>query len=126
MDAPAAGSPDNVLAEHHGRFLQFLRRRVESDAVAEDILQEAYARSLEKLDDVRVRRRGDVVELGVRRGERPTASASADMTTMAARSFARTQNVRVLSPSPAALACFVSRCPLPPGGVGCGTGGAHA
>ena len=53
MDASAAGSPDQVLAEHHSRFLQFLRRRVESDAVAEDILQEAYARSLEKLDDVR-------------------------------------------------------------------------
>ena len=53
MDASAAGSPNDVLAEHHSRFLQFLRRRVESDAVAEDILQEAYARSLEKLDDVR-------------------------------------------------------------------------
>ena len=53
MDASAAGSPDHILAEHHGRFLQFLRRRVESDAVAEDILQDAYAKSLEKLDDVR-------------------------------------------------------------------------
>ena len=53
MDASAAGSPYYVLAEHHSRFLQFLRRRVESDAVAEDILQEAYARSLEQLDHVR-------------------------------------------------------------------------
>lgn len=44
---------DDVLAENHRRFLDFLRPRVESAAVAEDILQEAYARSLAKVDDVR-------------------------------------------------------------------------
>jgi len=44
---------DQLLAEHHRRFLEFLRPRVETPAVAEDILQEAYAKSLGKLDDVR-------------------------------------------------------------------------
>ena len=53
MNASPAGSANQVLAERHGRFLDFLRRRVESEAIAEDILQDAYARSLEKLDDVR-------------------------------------------------------------------------
>jgi RNA polymerase sigma-70 factor (ECF subfamily) len=46
-------SRDRILAENHRRFLDFLRPRVESAAVAEDILQEAYARSLAKVDDVR-------------------------------------------------------------------------
>jgi RNA polymerase sigma-70 factor (ECF subfamily) len=53
MDAPASESANRILAEHHGRFLAFLRHRVESDAVAEDILQDAYAKSLEKVDEVR-------------------------------------------------------------------------
>jgi RNA polymerase sigma-70 factor (ECF subfamily) len=53
MQAPASGSPNQLLAENHGRFLDFLKRRVESDAVAEDILQDAYAKSLQKLGDVR-------------------------------------------------------------------------
>lgn len=53
MNPPPAGSANHVLAEHHARFLAFLRRRVESEAMAEDILQDAYARSFEKLDDVR-------------------------------------------------------------------------
>jgi RNA polymerase sigma-70 factor (ECF subfamily) len=53
MNSSPAGSANHVLAEHHGRFLDFLRRRVESEAIAEDMLQDAYARSLEKLDDVR-------------------------------------------------------------------------
>jgi RNA polymerase sigma factor (sigma-70 family) len=53
MNPPPAGSANHVLAEHHARFLAFLRRRVESEAMAEDILQDAYARSLEKLDEVR-------------------------------------------------------------------------
>ena len=44
---------DRTLAENHRRFLEFLRPRVESAAVAEDILQEAYARSLAKVGDVR-------------------------------------------------------------------------
>ena len=52
MDTSAAGGPNHVLAEHHDHFLQFLRRRVESDAVTEHTLQDVYARGLEKLDDV--------------------------------------------------------------------------
>ena len=44
---------DRLLAENHRRFLDFLRPRVESAAVAEDILQEAYAKSLSKVDQVR-------------------------------------------------------------------------
>jgi len=52
MTAPAPQVPTDVLAEHHGRFLAFLRRRVESDAVAEDILQDAYAKSLQRIDQV--------------------------------------------------------------------------
>jgi RNA polymerase sigma-70 factor (ECF subfamily) len=44
---------EQLLAENHRRFLDFLRPRVESVAVAEDILQEAYAKSLSKLDQVR-------------------------------------------------------------------------
>jgi len=44
---------DRLLAENHRRFLAFLRPRVESAAVAEDILQEAYAKSLSKVDQVR-------------------------------------------------------------------------
>jgi RNA polymerase sigma-70 factor (ECF subfamily) len=44
---------DRLLAENHRRFLDFLRPRVESAAVAEDILQEAYAKSLAKVDQVR-------------------------------------------------------------------------
>ena len=55
MDAGSStsGSGNALLAEHHGRFLVFLRGRVKSDAMAEDILQDAYAKSLEKIDDVR-------------------------------------------------------------------------
>ena len=52
MTAPVTHLPSDVLAENHGRFLAFLRRRVESDAVAEDILQDAYAKSLQRLDQV--------------------------------------------------------------------------
>jgi RNA polymerase sigma-70 factor (ECF subfamily) len=53
MFADPADVASDLLAEHHGRFLAFLRRRVESDTIAEDILQDAYAKSLEKLDQVR-------------------------------------------------------------------------
>lgn len=45
--------PGHLLAEHHGRFLAFLRNRLDSDAVAEDILQDAYAKGLEKVAQVR-------------------------------------------------------------------------
>lgn len=36
-----------LLVENHARFLAFLERRVESREVAEDILQEAFVRSLD-------------------------------------------------------------------------------
>jgi RNA polymerase sigma factor (sigma-70 family) len=52
MTAPAAHLPTDLLTENHGRFLAFLRRRVESDTVAEDILQDAYAKSLQKIDQL--------------------------------------------------------------------------
>jgi len=52
MTAGPTETANHQLAEHHGRFLAFLRHRVESDAVAEDILQDAYAKSLEKLGQV--------------------------------------------------------------------------
>lgn len=52
MTAGATHVPGDILAEHHGRFLAFLRRRVDSDAVAEDILQDAYAKSLQRIDQV--------------------------------------------------------------------------
>lgn len=38
----------NVLVENHRRFLQFLERRVGSRAVAEDILQDAFVRTLDR------------------------------------------------------------------------------
>ncbi len=52
MTALAADASSRLLAENHGRFLDFLRRRVDSDAAAEDILQDAYAKSLQKIDQV--------------------------------------------------------------------------
>ena len=39
-----------VLVENHARFLAFLERRVESREVAEDLLQDAFVRSLRSLD----------------------------------------------------------------------------
>jgi RNA polymerase sigma factor (sigma-70 family) len=44
---------DQVLANHHRKFLEFLRPRVENDAVAEDILQEAYAKSISRGGEIR-------------------------------------------------------------------------
>jgi RNA polymerase sigma factor (sigma-70 family) len=42
-----------VLLENHARFLAFLERRVGSREVAEDILQEAFVRSLDHTDTLR-------------------------------------------------------------------------
>jgi RNA polymerase sigma factor (sigma-70 family) len=42
-----------LLVDNHREFLSFLERRVGSRAEAEDILQEAFVRGLDKLDDVR-------------------------------------------------------------------------
>jgi RNA polymerase sigma factor (sigma-70 family) len=52
MPAPPVQVRDALFAQHHARFLGFLRSRVESDEAAEDILQDAYAKSLERLDQV--------------------------------------------------------------------------
>ncbi len=41
------------LVEQHARFLAFLARRVESEAAAEEILQSAYVRALEKVSGLR-------------------------------------------------------------------------
>jgi len=41
------------LVDNHRRFLAFLERRVGDRAVAEDILQDAFVKSLEKGDDAR-------------------------------------------------------------------------
>ena len=42
----------DVLVEHHRKFLAFLEARVESRAVAEEILQEAFVKSLKKGDQL--------------------------------------------------------------------------
>ena len=52
MSATSPDAPSQLLAEHHGRFLNFLRRRVGDDATAEDILQDAYTKSLQRLEQV--------------------------------------------------------------------------
>lgn len=51
----AALSPEAIaqLVKGHREFLAFLERRVESRAVAEDILQTAFARGLERGGDVK-------------------------------------------------------------------------
>jgi RNA polymerase sigma-70 factor (ECF subfamily) len=48
-------SPDiiRVLVDNHRQFLGFLERRVGSRVLAEDILQEAFARGLDKVDQLR-------------------------------------------------------------------------
>jgi len=43
----------DVLVENHRRFLAFLERRVGSREVAEDILQDAFVRGLERAETVR-------------------------------------------------------------------------
>ncbi len=50
---PASPEVAQVLVENHRRFLTFLERRVGSRAVAEDILQEAFVRGLEKAGSIR-------------------------------------------------------------------------
>jgi RNA polymerase sigma factor (sigma-70 family) len=53
----AAPEPDAAVVaawvENHRRFLAFLERRVESRAVAEEILQTAFVRGLEKTGEIR-------------------------------------------------------------------------
>ncbi len=50
---PVAPRVLNVLVENHQRFLAFLERRVGSRAAAEDILQDAFARSIDTADTLR-------------------------------------------------------------------------
>lgn len=50
---PQNGDVARMLVENHRRFLGFLERRVGRRDVAEDILQEAFARSLDKLEMLR-------------------------------------------------------------------------
>jgi RNA polymerase sigma-70 factor (ECF subfamily) len=42
-----------VLVDNHRQFLAFLERRVSSRALAEDLLQEAFARGLDRIDHLR-------------------------------------------------------------------------
>ncbi len=43
----------DVLVENHRRFLAFLERRVGSREAAEDILQDAFVRGLDRVDTIR-------------------------------------------------------------------------
>jgi len=61
MSEPRTAEPDStddrtriasVLVENHRAFLQFLERRVGDRALAEDLLQEAFTRNLDRLSDV--------------------------------------------------------------------------
>ena len=55
QDPARPATPDviAVLVENHRRFLAFLERRVGSREVAEDILQEAFVRGLERAGQLR-------------------------------------------------------------------------
>jgi RNA polymerase sigma-70 factor (ECF subfamily) len=53
MSSPEAEAMVHVLVEGHRRFLAFLERRVGSQAVAEELLQAAYVRALEKGGELR-------------------------------------------------------------------------
>jgi RNA polymerase sigma-70 factor (ECF subfamily) len=50
---PRAPDVLGTLVANHARFLGFLERRVGSRDVAEDILQEAFVRSLDRVDSIR-------------------------------------------------------------------------
>ena len=50
---PIDGDVKRVLVENHREFLRFLERRLGRRDLAEDILQEAFARGLEKLENLR-------------------------------------------------------------------------
>jgi RNA polymerase sigma factor (sigma-70 family) len=50
---PAAPEVLQVLVENHRRFLAFLERRVGSREAAEDILQDAFVRGLDRAETVR-------------------------------------------------------------------------
>lgn len=50
---PIDSDVKRVLVENHREFLRFLERRLGRRDLAEDILQEAFARGLEKLETIR-------------------------------------------------------------------------
>jgi RNA polymerase sigma-70 factor (ECF subfamily) len=50
---PPSPAVVRVLVDNHRQFLAFLERRVGSRALAEDILQEAFAQGLDKVDHLR-------------------------------------------------------------------------
>lgn len=50
---PLDATVKDVLVENHRAFLRFLERRLGRRDLAEDILQEAFARGLEKLEQLR-------------------------------------------------------------------------
>jgi RNA polymerase sigma factor (sigma-70 family) len=61
MTGPRTAEPDStddrtrvatVLVENHRAFLRFLERRVGDRALAEDLLQDAFTRNLDRLSDV--------------------------------------------------------------------------
>jgi RNA polymerase sigma-70 factor (ECF subfamily) len=61
MSGPRTVEPDSaddrtriasVLVENHRAFLRFLERRVGDRALAEDLLQEAFTRNMDRLSDV--------------------------------------------------------------------------
>lgn len=52
-EARPAPAVVRVLVENHRQFLAFLERRVGSRATAEDLLQEAFVRGMDKLDTLR-------------------------------------------------------------------------
>jgi RNA polymerase sigma factor (sigma-70 family) len=61
MTEPHTAEPDstfdrervaNVLVENHRAFLAFLERRVGDRALAEDLLQDAFTRNLDRLSDI--------------------------------------------------------------------------
>src|SRR5947208_15856757 len=53
MTTPTTPDVLEALVENHRRFLAFLERRVGSREEAEDILQDAFVRSLDRTDTVR-------------------------------------------------------------------------
>jgi RNA polymerase sigma-70 factor (ECF subfamily) len=52
-NSPEEAGLVQVLVDNHRRFLSFLERRVGSRAVAEELLQAAYVRTLEKGEELR-------------------------------------------------------------------------
>jgi RNA polymerase sigma factor (sigma-70 family) len=50
---PIEGDVARVLVDNHRQFLAFLERRIGNRAIAEDILQEAFARGIERQNEIR-------------------------------------------------------------------------